>query len=122
MNPITVYFNHNCSKCRHAVEILEQENQQYVQYVLIRYLDQPPAREVLANLVEKLIDPPIDLIRVDSNFNALGLNIDDYQSVEQIVNLLKKHPQLIQRPILVGTNIAAIARSTERVMEFLARL
>ncbi len=66
-----------------------------------------------------LPNEPAELVRVDGHFKELGLNIDDYQSAEAVVDLLMEHPKLMQRPVVVRGNRAVIARPSELVEELL---
>ncbi|MXX95507.1 MAG: arsenate reductase [Gammaproteobacteria bacterium] len=117
MSKITIYFNPRCSKCRSTLELIQVRNKEVE---IIHYLEQPPSRNRLIELVSTLEDTPSDLIRRDLNFKNLGLNHDHCQTIEQIVELLEQHPELLQRPILVRGGSATIARSPERVLEFIS--
>ena len=66
-----------------------------------------------------LPNPPSDLVRKDKNFNELGLNEADYQTREQVIDLLLEHPVLMQRPIIVRGDRAVLARPSEKVLELL---
>ena len=52
----------------------------------------------------------------------LGLTDDDAATDDQIVELLVKHKQLLQRPVVVTADTAIIGRPKERVTELLAPL
>ena len=66
-----------------------------------------------------LPNEPAELVRVDGHFKELGLNIDDYQGADAVVDLLMEHPKLMQRPVVVRGNRAVIARPSELVEELL---
>ena len=53
---------------------------------------------------------------------SLGLTDDDAATDDQIVELLVKHKQLLQRPVVVTADTAIIGRPKERVTELLAPL
>jgi hypothetical protein len=61
-----------------------------------------------------------DLVRRDSLWKKLGLTDDDVRSDEQVVDLLVRHKQLLQRPVVVTPERAIIGRPKERVRELLA--
>jgi arsenate reductase-like glutaredoxin family protein len=44
---------------------------------------------------------PAELVRKDRRFEALQLKPADYVSAEEVVTLLLKYPELLQRPIVV---------------------
>ncbi len=63
--------------------------------------------------------PPAELVRKDRRFEALQLKPADYVSAEEVVTLLLKYPELMQRPIVVKGNKAVIARPPERMLPLL---
>jgi arsenate reductase len=69
--------------------------------------------------MDMLPNPPADLVRKDKNFEALGLNANDYVTREAVINLLLQHPVLMQRPIIVRGQKAVLARPSEKVLELL---
>ena len=66
-----------------------------------------------------LEDPPAEAVRKDKNFKELGLVESDYQTREQVIDLLLEHPVLMQRPIIVRGNRAIIARPSDKVLQLL---
>ena len=65
------------------------------------YLKTPPDAETLRAIVAKLEDPVTDLVRRDSLWKKLGLTDDDARTEEQVIDLLVRHKQLLQRPVVV---------------------
>jgi arsenate reductase len=59
--------------------------------------------------------PPADLVRKDKRFGELGLKSEDYTEPKKIVTLLVKHPELMQRPIVIRGTRAIIARPPEKL-------
>jgi arsenate reductase len=62
-----------------------------------------------------LESPPADLVRKDKRFEELKLKATDYTSKAQVIALLIKHPELMQRPIVVRGNRAVIARPPDKL-------
>ncbi|NIP97014.1 MAG: hypothetical protein GWO24_27710 [Akkermansiaceae bacterium] len=59
-------------------------------------------------------------MRKDSKFKKLGLNADDFAgNPKAVIEILLKHKQLLQRPIIVKERTAIIGRPKERIREFL---
>ena len=114
MSDFQIYFNPNCSKCRTALSAIQDNG---MDPSVVRYLDDPLTEETLRGIVAILSDPLDDLVRKDRNFDALGLNADDYREEDSIVNLLLKHPELMQRPVVVQNGRARIVRTQERIDE-----
>ena len=86
---------------------------------MVQYLKSPLSRDDLERFLEMLPNDPAELIRVDGHFKELGLSIGDYQSADAVVDLLMKHPKLMQRPVVVRGDRAVIARPSELVEELL---
>ncbi len=66
-----------------------------------------------------LKSPPAELVRKDKRFAELGLKAEDYVEREAVVALLLKHPELMQRPIVIRGQRAIIARPGEKLLELL---
>ncbi len=89
---------------------------------IVLYIKTPPDEATLRDLIAKLEDPVTDLVRRDSLWKKLGLTDDDVATTEQVVAVLVKHKQLLQRPVVVTDTRAIIGRPKERVRELLAEL
>jgi arsenate reductase len=86
---------------------------------IVLYLKTPPDEATLRGIIAKLEDPATDLVRRDSMWAKLGLTDADAATTDQIVALLVKHKQLLQRPVVVTAKKAIIGRPKERVRELL---
>lgn len=92
-----------------------------VDYQVILYIKEPPGREALETLVAALEDPVEDLVRKDSKFKKLGLDPTDFvDNPDAVVEILLKHKQLLQRPVLARADRAIIGRPKARITEFLS--
>ncbi|MCH2170596.1 arsenate reductase [Myxococcota bacterium] len=98
------------------LEILRERG---VEFDVIEYLDHPLSRADFERFLELLPDPAADLVRKDKNFKALGLNEDDYQTPEAVVEVLLEHPKLMQRPIIIRGERAVLARPSDKVLALL---
>jgi arsenate reductase (glutaredoxin) len=116
MSSVRIYHNPVCSHSRGALQILEEGTAE-VEVVL--YLETPPSKAELERFLDLLEDPPADLVRKDKRFAELGLVESDYETREQVVAVLLKHPELMQRPIIVKDDRAVLARPSEKVMSLL---
>ena len=91
-----------------------------VEHEVILYIKTPPGREDLEKIVKALEDPVEDLVRKDSKFKKLELDPDDYVNTpEAVVEILLKHKQLLQRPVLLRGSKAIIGRPKQRIIDFL---
>lgn len=67
-----------------------------------------------------LQDPVEDLVRKDAKFDKLGLDADDYVgNPKAVVDILLKHKELMQRPVVVKGKKAVIGRPKEKTAQFL---
>jgi arsenate reductase (glutaredoxin) len=89
---------------------------------IVNYIKTPPDADTLRSIIAKLEDEPTALVRRDSMWKKLGLTDDDAATDDQIVDLLVKHKQLLQRPVVVTADTAIIGRPKERVTALLGPL
>jgi arsenate reductase len=116
MGEWTVYHNPACGKSRGALEILRERG---VEPDVVEYLKRPPDRPALERILALLGGPPADLVRRDKRFAELGLDAAAYVTREQVTELLLRHPELMERPVVVRGERAVIARPSERVLTLL---
>jgi arsenate reductase (glutaredoxin) len=112
MQRVVLYHNPSCGNSRGALQKLRDQK---VEFDLIEYLKSPPDRATLEKILAMLESPPADLVRKDKRFEELKLRATDYTSKEQVTALLIKHPELMQRPIVVRGNRAVIARPPDKL-------
>ena len=87
---------------------------------VVVYQKTPPDRATLEAIIAKLEDPVEDLVRKDAKFDKLGLSADDYVGdPAAVVDIILKHKELMQRPLLVRADKAIIGRPKDRVAPFL---
>lgn len=116
MTDITLYHNPRCSKSRAALALLEEND---VQPNLMLYLENPPTTQELQELLDKLNLKLEGIIRRgEAEYEELGLG-DDSLSDSIKLDLVCKHPILIQRPIAVRGDRAIIGRPPENVLQLL---
>lgn len=111
---VTVYHNPVCGKSRGALEILGERG---IDHEVIEYLKSPLDRATLEHFLDLLPGAPAELLRKDKRFKELGLNEADYQTRAQVVDVLLKHPELMERPVVIHDGRAIIARPSEKVLE-----
>jgi len=86
---------------------------------VVLYLKTPPDAATLRSIIDRLEDPVTELVRRDSLWQKLGLTDADAATADQVVDLLVRHKQLLQRPVVVTPHTAIIGRPKERVRELL---
>ena len=92
-----------------------------VPHEVVLYIKTPPDRATLEAIVAGLEDPVEDLVRKDSKFKKLELDPEDFVgNPGAVVEILVKHKQLLQRPVVVKGKKAIIGRPKGRIAEFLS--
>lgn len=86
-----------------------------VQADIVLYMKTPPDEATLRTIIERLEDPVTDLVRRDSLWKKLALTDDDVATPDQVVAVLVKHKQLLQRPVVMTADRAIIGRPKDRV-------
>ncbi|MCL6298758.1 arsenate reductase family protein [Streptomyces kronopolitis] len=117
-----IWLNPACSKCRSAVEILDEEG---AHYTVRKYLEDPPGAEELRAVLRRLDLEPWDITRTQEA-EAAELGLADWERTdaarERWIAALAAHPRLIQRPIITADDGSAlVGRSAEAVREAAAR-
>jgi len=98
------------------VQILNDLN---VEYEIVDYLNNPPSADELKSLAIKMGVKARDFIRTkEAVFKELNLHshLDDEHFMFQ---KMSEYPKLIERPIVVKGDRAALGRPPERIREFL---
>jgi arsenate reductase len=111
---VTVYHNPVCGKSRGALEILGERG---IEPEVVEYLKTPLDRATLEHFLALLPGAPAELVRKDKRFKELGLDEADYVTRAQVLDVLLKHPELMERPVVIHAGRAIIARPSERVLE-----
>jgi arsenate reductase len=85
----------------------------------INYYIEPLSRKKLMELLRKLNMKPRDLLRKNEPiFKELGLANGEFSDSE-LIDLMAKHPDLLQRPIVERGDRAVLGRPVENVKELL---
>jgi arsenate reductase len=110
----TIYHNARCSKSRATLALLQGRN---VDVKVINYLESPPAAEELSAVLERLGRTPVALIRFGEPVaGELGIKPSDVRADDEWIDIMAAHPILIERPIVVVGDRAAIGRPPENVL------
>ena len=113
---ITVYEKPTCTKCREMDRFLRESN---VDFSKINYYIEPLSEKKLRKLIKKMGIKPRELLRTSEPiYRQLGLGKKDL-SDNDIITLMVKHPDLIQRPIVERGDRAVLGRPTENVKTLL---
>ncbi len=111
-----LYHNPRCSKSRKALELLRQQG---VEAQVVEYLKTPPDMKTLQRILRLLGREPREIMRKgEAEYRELGLD-DPKLSREALLRAMVENPKLIERPILVTSEKAALGRPPEDVLEIL---
>ena len=90
-----------------------------VDFEKVNYYNQPLTKAKLTELISKLKLSPRELLRTsESIYKELGLAKRELKD-DEIISLMVKHPDLIQRPIVERGSRAVLGRPTENVKSLL---
>jgi len=106
MADLILWTNPRCSKSRGAEELLAERG---ITYTTRLYLDDPPNRQELEDVLRKLgTDDPRAITRSGELPHA---------SKEELLEALSQDSSLIERPIAIRGQRAVVARPPELVLE-----
>ena len=116
MADITIYHNPNCGTSRNVLALIRNTG---VEPVVIEYLQTPPTRVKLLELIAQMAVPVREVMRrKETLYEALALanpGLDD----NALVDAMLAHPILINRPIVVTTLGTRLCRPSEAVLDIL---
>ncbi len=113
---LTVYEKPTCTKCREMNRFLQEND---VDFSKVNYYIEPLSKKKLTELLGKMKISPRELLRTSEPvYRELGLRTGEFTD-DQIVALMVKHPDLIQRPIVERGDEAVLGRPTENVKKLL---
>ena len=113
---ITVYEKPTCTKCREMNRFLTEQG---VDFSKVNYYIEPLSEKKLRELVKKMGIKPEELLRrSEPIYRELGLSKKNL-SDDELISLMVKHPDLMQRPIVERGDSAVLGRPTENVKALL---
>ena len=112
---IEIWHNPRCSKSRATLALLEERG---VAPEIVLYLEAPPTKARLREVLVALGRRPIELVRSkEAVFAERGLSKDS--SDEELLEAMTAEPKLIERPIVITPKGAALGRPPEDVLAIL---
>jgi arsenate reductase len=120
MNPqntqISMFHNPRCSKSRQTLQLLKDRG---LEPSIIQYINTPPDKQALNDILKLLNMEPRDLMRSKERvYKELGL-ADPALSRDDLLQAMLQHPVLIERPIVIANGKAALGRPPEIVLKIL---
>jgi arsenate reductase len=113
---VTIYHNPDCGTSRNTLAVIRQSGEEPE---VIEYLKTPPSRARLVELIKAMGIPVRALLREKGTpYAELGL-ADPKWTDDELIDLMLKHPILINRPIVVTPKGVRLCRPSEAVLDLL---
>ena len=113
---ITIYHNPGCGTSRNTLAMIRQSGEEPD---IIEYLETPPSRESLINLIARSGLSVRDAMRKkEAPYAELGLD-NPATSDDQLIDAMLAHPILINRPFVVTEKGVRQCRPSEKVLDIL---
>ena len=113
---LVVYQKPTCTTCRQVHAALKESG---VDFDAVDYYVDPIPEEKLRDLLHKMGMRPRELLRTKEPLYKTLKIADGRLTDDEIVGLMVRHPDLIQRPIVEKGSRAILARPAERLKEIL---
>jgi arsenate reductase len=112
----TIYHNPACGTSRNTLAMIRNSGEEPT---IIEYLQHPPSREQLVQMIRDAGLTVRDAIRQKATpYAELGLD-DAALSDDQLLDAMLTHPILINRPFVVTSRGTRLCRPSELVLEIL---
>jgi arsenate reductase (glutaredoxin) len=113
---IIIYHNPECGTSRNTLALIRNAG---IEPHVIDYLKTPPARALLARLIDRAGMTPRALLREKGTpYAELGLD-DPALDDAALLDAMMAHPILINRPLVVSPLGVRLCRPSEAVLEIL---
>jgi arsenate reductase len=110
---ITIWHNPRCSKSRQTLALLRDKG---IEPEVVEYLKTPPDAVELKAVLHKLGIGPRDLLRKgEAAYKARGLS-NTSLSDDALIQAMAEEPILIERPVVIAGDKAALGRPPEAVL------
>ncbi|MGX9460234.1 arsenate reductase (glutaredoxin) [Shewanella sp. A14] len=112
----TILHNPRCSKSRETLALLQANG---VNITVVEYLKTPPKTDEIHDILQKLGLTARQLMRTkEDEYKAQNL-ADTSLSEDQLIAAMVATPKLIERPIVLANNKAAVGRPPENALSIL---
>ncbi|AVF04218.1 MAG: arsenate reductase (glutaredoxin) [Devosia indica] len=113
---VTIYHNPDCGTSRNTLAMIRGAG---IEPEVILYLETPPSRERLVDLIDRAGLTVRDAIRVkDTPYFELGLD-NEALSDEELIEAMLANPILINRPFVETKHGVRLCRPSEVVLDIL---
>ena len=112
---VKIYHNPRCSKSRQTLAMIREQG---IDPEIVEYLNTPPTEAELSGILEMLgIEPAALMRRGEAEYKEYikGERLNRSEAIA----LMVKYPKVIERPIVINGDRAAVGRPPESVLEIL---
>ncbi len=113
---VTIYHDPDCATSRNVLALIRNSGEEPR---VVEYLKAPPSREELVELLRRM-DLPLRVVlrRKGTPYAELGLD-DPRWDDDRLIELMLRHPVLIDRPIVATPLGVRLCRPSETVLNIL---
>ena len=105
-----IYHNPRCSKSRQALQLIREQG---IEPEIFLYLESPPTKAELRDILKKLGKNVDDILRKgEADYKAHFTTIS-WTDEKALVDLLISYPKVIERPIVISGSKVVIGRPPE---------
>jgi arsenate reductase len=112
---VTIWHNPACGTSRNTLAVIRATG---TEPVVIEYLKTPPDRAMLVQVAAAVGGARALLREKGTPYAELGLG-DTTLSDDALIDAIVAHPILINRPVVITPDGAAVCRPSERVLDLL---
>ena len=113
---VTIFHNPRCSKSRSALKLLRDRG---IEPKIVEYLHEPPTSAQLSEILDRLgLEPRALMRRKESAYKEAKLDNPELGR-DALIQAMVENPILIERPIVLSGDKAALGRPPEKVLEVL---
>ncbi|NQN67938.1 arsenate reductase (glutaredoxin) [Streptococcus suis] len=116
MDKVTIYHNPECGTSRNTLALIRHVG---IEPEVILYLETPPTKGKLVELLTEMRLPAKELLRTNvPPYENMGIDWDKADE-DDILSAMVTEPILINRPIVVSSNGVKLCRPSEVVLDLL---
>lgn len=111
---VVIYHNPDCGTSRNTLALIRNAR---VEPMIIEYLQTPPTRGLLKDLIARAGLTVREAVRIKGTpYHELGLD-DPSLTDDQLLDAMLAHPILINRPFVVTPSGVRLCRPSEKLLE-----